>query len=107
MRKRLIYGLSALTLVFVLLMTIPSLFKKQVSDVLLTELNQNLDAEVSFSSADINLWRNFPDFTFTFEDFRVTGKDHFKGDTLVDAARLHLVLSSWKFLLFDNVELTN
>jgi AsmA protein len=107
MRKRLIYGFSACTLLFALLMFIPSLFKKEVSEILLSEINENVHAEVSFSEAEINLWRHFPNFTFTFEDFRVTGKNHFKGDTLVHADELHLIISSWKFLLFDNVELTN
>jgi AsmA protein len=106
MRKRLIYGFSAFFLFSAILIFTPSLFKKEVSEILVSEINESLDAEVSFSEADINLWRHFPNFTFTFGDFRVTGKNHFKGDTLIHADELHLIISSWKFLLFDNFELT-
>jgi AsmA protein len=105
MRKRLITGLSALLLIFLLLMLLPTFFKKEVSGIVLTEMNEKLDAKVLFSDADINLWRHFPNLTFAFEDFLVTGKAHFTGDTLLQAKELHLVISSWRFMFLGEVEI--
>jgi AsmA protein len=105
MRKRALIGLSAFLFVLTTFLFIPSLFKEEVSSVLLRGMNKKIDANVSFSGADINLWRNFPNFTFTFNNFLVTGKNHFTGDTLLQTQQLHLAISSWEYILMGKVQL--
>lgn len=105
LRRRLIIAFSAFLLIFTTVIFLPSLFRNEVSSIVLTEMNENLDAHVSFSDADINLWRHFPNFTFSFENFLITGKEHFKGDTLLQTSEFHLVLSSWRFILLGEVEI--
>jgi AsmA protein len=107
MRKRLFIGFLTLFAALFILLFIPSLFKKQVSDILKSEINDHIDADVTFTDADINLWRSFPQFTLTLEDFIVSGKKEFKGDTLVKMKELHIVLSSFRFLFFDEIEITD
>jgi AsmA protein len=107
MRKRKILLIAAaivfICLVFILF--IPSLFKKQVSDILKQELNDNLVGDISFSDSDINLWRHFPQFTVTLEDFALAGKKEFKGDTLVHTKELHLVFGTWQLLFENEIEI--
>ncbi|HYC86323.1 MAG TPA: hypothetical protein VEB86_13915, partial [Chryseosolibacter sp.] len=107
MRKRLFVGFLTVFAVFAALLFIPSLFKEQVSDILKAEINDRLHADVSFDEADINLWRSFPRFTFTLDNFVVAGKDEFKGDTLVRTRELHIVISSYRLLFFNEIEVTD
>jgi AsmA protein len=104
MRKFFLVSASILIGIVLLILVVPSIFKSQIADTIQHELNSNLHADVNFSEADINLWRNFPQFTATFSDFSIAGKHEFTGDTLVRARGLHLVLSSVKLLLNEGIE---
>jgi AsmA protein len=103
MRKRKILLIVLLTflLIVIFILFIPSLFKSQVSEILKKEINQNISGTVTFSDSDVNLWRHFPQFTVTLEDFVLAGKNEFKGDTLVSMKEFHLVFGSFQ-LLFKN-----
>jgi len=105
MRKRLLIGLITLFVALGSLLFIPTLFKKQVSEILKEEINANIQADVTFTDADINLWRSFPQFTLSLENFVIAGKNEFKGDTLIKMKELHIAFSSLKLLLFDEIEI--
>lgn len=105
MRKRLLLAFSVFALLFLLILIIPSVFKKQVANVLRNQLNQSLEARVSFKDADINLWRNFPHFTVSLDEFVVAGRHEFTGDTLIRTSNLHLTVSSWKLITNKGVEI--
>ena len=107
MRKRNILLLSFCIVIipFALALVIPLVFKEQVSALLRRKMNEHVRANVSFTSAEVNLWRHFPQFTLTLEDFTVSGKQQFPGDTLVSTAQLHIVLGTFNLLLENNVEI--
>lgn len=105
MRKRVLIGISILFIGLTIILLIPSLFKKQVSELLKKEINEHIRGDVTFSNADINLWRHFPQFTFTLDNFILEGKNEFEGDTLIRVKELHLVLASLKLLFYNEVEI--
>jgi AsmA protein len=107
MRKRKLLLLSLISLVgcVLIIVLLPSIFKKQVSKLLLQEINQQIKGDVIFTDADINLWRHFPHFTVTLENFSLTGKNEFKSDTLLQMKELHMVLGSVKLIFNDEVEI--
>jgi AsmA protein len=103
-RKVLLICLSILLCCAVFIILIPSLFKKQVSELLQKELNENIVAEVSFSNADINLWRHFPNLTITLDKFIIAGKKQFVGDTLIRVHELHLVLGTSELIIDNQIQ---
>jgi hypothetical protein len=79
-------------IVFAPLITVPLLFRDQVTERVKAEINRNVDAQVDFGSVGITFFRNFPNITFSLNDLSVAGVDAFAGDTLATVGRFRLVL---------------
>jgi AsmA protein len=105
MRKLWLVSLSIVIGIVFTILFIPQIFKRQISSALKNELNSNVHAEINFSVAEINLWRNFPQFTATLDNFSIAGKKEFFGDTLVRAKELHLVLGTIQLLFKEGIEI--
>jgi AsmA protein len=107
MRKRKVLLILAIVLLFftACIIVIPSLFKKQVSDLLKKEINENIIGDVTFSDADVNLWRHFPHFTITLDNFVLAGTKQFKGDTLIRMKELHMVFGTPELLIDHEVQI--
>jgi AsmA protein len=105
MRKLLLVSFSILIGIVFSILFIPQIFKRQIAAALKNELNSNVHAEINFSVAEINLWRNFPQFTATLDNFSIAGKKEFFGDTLVRAKELHLVLGTFQLLFNEGIEI--
>ena len=76
----------AATLVAVLIIGVvlaPVLFKDQIVERLRTELNEQLDATVSFSEVDVSLLSTFPTLTAEVTELSITGKGDFEGTALL------------------------
>ncbi len=67
------------------LVLVPVLFKDQIVERLRIELNQRLDATVTFSEVDVSLLSTFPTLTAEVADLAITGKGDFDGTTLLAA----------------------
>jgi AsmA protein len=106
MRKKVWIGSSVFASFIILILFLPSIFKEEVKNILSDEMNANFSANISFSDADLNLWRRFPRFTVTLHDFVAAGTNEFQGDTLLKTRELHVVMSSVNFLLFNEVKIT-
>lgn len=105
MRKRLALLLGTLSLVMATVLFIPSIFKSEVANALREEVNQHANAQVTFTDAEINLWRNFPQFTVNLHNFSIAGEQAFLGDTLIQAQSVNLVVSSWQLLFNKGIEI--
>jgi AsmA protein len=105
MRQPLFIGLITLVFLLAIVLFLPSLFTQQVSEILKKQINERVTADVTFTDANINLWRRFPRFTVTLENFVAAGRNEFKGDTLVRMKELHVVVGSLEFLFFNEIEI--
>ncbi|MCK6641572.1 MAG: AsmA family protein [Bacteroidia bacterium] len=85
---------SGITLVLLLITAIalPFLFKDKIIALAKEEMNNNLNATVTFGEFDLSLISSFPDFRFSISDFTIVGKDKFEGDTLTKIPSLKLDL---------------
>ncbi|MBN4065753.1 hypothetical protein JYT51_00295 [Candidatus Amoebophilus asiaticus] len=83
-KKILIILLSLVFLLIVAVVSIPFLFKDQIFEIVKTEINKNVVAQVDFGDFDLTLIKNFPDLTVTITDLKVVGLGEFEGDTLAD-----------------------
>ncbi|RAR71806.1 AsmA-like C-terminal region-containing protein [Flavobacterium aciduliphilum] len=73
--------------------TIPYLFKDQIKAKITQAINENVDAKVGFSEADLSLFKNFPKATISVKQLTIINKAPFEGDTLVALDELHLKMS--------------
>ncbi|MGB8332350.1 MAG: hypothetical protein WCE62_19655, partial [Polyangiales bacterium] len=64
---------------------VPILFKDRIVERLRTELNERLDATVTFSDVDLSLLSTFPTLTAEVTDLAIAGNGEFAGTTLIAA----------------------
>jgi hypothetical protein len=61
MKKKIFIGIGLFFLVIIgSLFAIPIFFKDQIKAKIEKTINENVDAKVSFASADLSLFKNFP-----------------------------------------------
>ncbi|PIE84369.1 MAG: hypothetical protein CSA07_02385 [Bacteroidia bacterium] len=67
---------------------IPVFFKPRILEFAQGQINQRVNAEVSFTDVDISIFRGFPDLYVSLDGLSVVNKGAFEGDTLVSFDRL-------------------
>lgn len=87
-----IVGITLVVLV-ASLFAIPYFFKDQIKAKITEAINEKVDAKVSFSDADLSLFKNFPKATVTLDQLLIINKAPFEGDTLVSLGELNLKMS--------------
>lgn len=83
MKKVIIVILALVVLIIGTIVIVPLAFKDKIGQTLLNKANENVNAQINYDGYSLSLLKSFPDFTATFNDVSVTGKDAFAGDTLV------------------------
>lgn len=76
--------------IILLLVSIPLLFNKQITALVTEEINNSINATVSFDDVSISFIKNFPNASVTLSDLNVTTIAPFKGDTLFFAENIQL-----------------
>ncbi|MGH7481466.1 MAG: AsmA-like C-terminal region-containing protein [Longimicrobiales bacterium] len=115
-RRRLALTAAAIVAsLFLVLATLPLLFRDDLAGRVRVKLDSSLDARVDWSDVGLSMLRDFPNLTLLLDDVAVSGAGRFAGDTLVTADRFRLVLDlgsvlrSWRGrgpLVVRAVELT-
>ncbi|MFT6851028.1 MAG: hypothetical protein ACJATA_001846 [Sphingobacteriales bacterium] len=81
--------LLALGLIFVLLfgaaIALPVIYKDDIVTKVKEGINNSLNAKVNIGDFGLTLFKSFPDFTLTLEDFEIINVEPFLGDTLISA----------------------
>ena len=79
-----------LVAIFILLLSAPFLFQGTLEDLVKKNLNENLNATVSWTDLDLSLLKSFPDAALTISNFNVINNIPFQGDTLASGKTLKL-----------------
>jgi hypothetical protein len=87
-----ITGIVLLVLV-VALVSIPFLFKDKIKEMVVTSINQNLDATVAFEDIDLSLLKSFPKANVSINQLSIINKAPFAGDTLLYSGEVNLKMS--------------
>ncbi|MEH0156533.1 AsmA-like C-terminal region-containing protein [Limibacter armeniacum] len=85
MKKVLLTVGVLLSLVLLAAVAVPFIFKDDIAAIIQKEIDKNIDAKVHFSpdKLSLSLFRSFPDLSADVEDFAISGKGDFEGDTLL------------------------
>ncbi|MDH3201354.1 MAG: AsmA family protein [Myxococcales bacterium] len=76
---------TILAVLIVGIVLVPVLFRDQIVERLRVELNEQLDATVSFSEVDVSLLSTFPTLTAEVTELSIAGEGDFAGTTLLSA----------------------
>ncbi|MBL7745229.1 MAG: hypothetical protein JNN00_17265 [Chitinophagaceae bacterium] len=88
LRKTLkITGITLFILIAALFL-IPILFKKQITNLVKSEINKSLSAKVDFKDVSLSLFRHFPKISILLNDLSVVGTNEFAHDTLISTTTL-------------------
>jgi len=85
-----VFGIFILV-VFILIISIPALFKGKIMKIAKDQINNTLNAKADFSNLSLSLIRSFPNVSVGLKDLYVAGIDEFEGDTLVSVRNFVVV----------------
>lgn len=74
-----------LTVIILLMLVIPFLFKGKIKKAVIDVANEKLNATVSIGNFGLNLFSDFPNATLSLDDAVIVGKGDFLADTLLQA----------------------
>lgn len=97
-------GISFLIILIVLTIT-PFVFKDQIKDMALKEVNKMLLAKVDIADFDLTFIRTFPNMTARFDSVSIIGTNQFKDMKLADIKRLDVQLNFWSVVTGDQIEI--
>ena len=92
--KKTLIGFGIFLFVFIVaLAAIPFLFKDKIKAMVLTTLNESVDAKIAFEDIDLSLFKSFPNANVTIDKLSIINKAPFEGDTLFYSGELNLKMS--------------
>jgi hypothetical protein len=107
MKKGILIFLGIIAFLFILLLTIPFLFKDQIKAKVDEQIAKSVNATVVFDAdkLGLSLIRNFPNVTISIDDFGIIGKqEEFKGDTLFFAKNFKVVADIMSVISGDQIK---
>jgi len=93
MKKFLKWTLITFTVVLIVLITAPFLFKNKIKQMVVTMINDNLEAVVDFEDVNLSFLRSFPLASVSIEKLSIINKEPFLGDTLIYSNKIDLKMS--------------
>lgn len=97
-------GITLLLLIIAIIL-IPIIFKNQIKDLVIKEVNKSLTAELSLRDFDLTFLSTFPNVTINLYDAKLTGKNEFEGVTLADIKQARAHVGLWSVISGDQIEI--
>ena len=82
-----------LLILIIALVAAPFIFKDKIKQMVVTAINQNVDATVAFEDVDLSLLKSFPKANVTINKLSIINKAPFAGDTLLYSGVVNLKMS--------------
>jgi len=105
MKKILLIIAAVFILLIGVVIALPTIYKNKLKSILEKEADENLNAEVTFTNVHASLFKQFPNITITLDSLVITGKDEFKGDTLLATKQLDIALNLKKVIFESKLEI--
>lgn len=96
-------GISFLVMILLLIL-IPIVFKNQIKEMVVDEVNKNLNAELTVGDFDLTFISTFPNMTIELYDTKLTGKDAFQDVDLVKMEKMTAHVGFWSVLFGEQIE---
>lgn len=96
-------GISLL-LIIILLIIIPIIYKEEIKEMVIKEVNKSLKAELSVGDFDLTFISTFPNMTFELTDTKLQGLDEFKDVTLANIKMVQAHVGFWDVVTGDKIK---
>lgn len=97
-------GITFLLLIIALIL-VPILFKDQLKELVIKEVNKTLTAELKLDDFDLTFLSTFPNMTIELYGASLTGKDQFDGVKIADIKEIHAHVGFWNVVSGDQIEI--
>jgi len=98
------YSGISVTLLLALLLLLPLIFPGFISQKIKAFANENVNANIQFTSSTLSFFQHFPSLTLTLNNVTVTGREYFTTDTLIAAKELSFGINL-KELLYKRINI--
>jgi len=96
---------TLLLLVIAGLVLVPVLFEDRIVELVRSELNERVDAELDFEDVDLSLLSTFPNLTIVVSKLTITGKGTFEGTRLLSVESLGAGIGLFTLITEDSIEI--
>jgi len=97
-------GITLLVLIIVAIL-VPILFKDQIKQMVIDEVNKSLTAKLELDDFDLTFISTFPNVTIELIGARLTGTGDFEGVKLADIKRMEAHVGLWDVISGDQMEI--
>lgn len=97
-------GITLLVLIAAMII-VPLVFKDQLKEMVLKEVNKTLKADVKIRDFDLTLLTTFPNLTVQLHGVTVTGRTAFKGVQLANIGNIKAHVGLWDVIGGDRIEI--
>lgn len=98
---------TGITLLFliILIILVPILFKDQLKELVIKEVNKTLTAKLELDDFDLTFFSTFPNVTIELKGARLTGTGDFDGVKLANIKRVEAHVGLWDVVAGDQIEI--
>jgi uncharacterized protein involved in outer membrane biogenesis len=97
-------SISILALIIIII-TIPIVFKDEIKEMVIDEVNTTLNAKLSMGEFDLTFLSTFPNMTIQLNDTKLEGIGKFKGVELANIKQFTAHVGLWSVISGDQVEI--
>ncbi len=97
-------GITFLLLLLIVIL-IPVFFKDELKQMVLSEVNKTLKADVKIGDFDLTFLSTFPNLSIQLKDVTVTGRTEFKGVQLANIKKIEASVGLWDVIGGDQIEI--
>ena len=93
MKKIVKISAIVITVLLIVAIALPIVFKGKIVALATDEANKNINAKVKFSDdIGLSIFKSFPNFTISIKDLNIVGINEFEGDTLISLQEFEATL---------------
>jgi hypothetical protein len=97
-------GITFLVLIIALIL-VPIIFKDEIKEMVMVEVNNNLNAKLSLGEFDLTFLSTFPNMTVELNGTKLEGINEFKGVELASIKQFVAYVDFWSVVSGDQVEI--
>ncbi|WP_010662797.1 AsmA-like C-terminal region-containing protein [Marinilabilia salmonicolor] len=99
--------LGIITLILLLLLVLPSLFKGKIEQKVTEVINENVTATVSFDKFSLSMFRHFPNLSMGLDGLTIVNKEPFEGDTLLHIGAFSASIDLWSAISGSGININS